>query len=268
MLSRQQQNEFFQRGFTSISNAFSRHAAAAMVHRFWSFMEQQNVHRNSPESWPEGQVYGISELKRESEFAEIGSPATLSGINDLLGEDGWRQPSTWGQILATFPATDGRWSWNSIFQRQVNVETILWHTDYEYDLSPDALAGVQVFAILNELTIGGGGTLVVEGSHRVVREFVRHRSPQALANMKQNRLALMNSDPFLQAISNAVSVDRPEQWIAKHKATIGGIPVAVNQVTGRPGDVVLCHPWLLHAPSPNCNEAPRIMCTQRIRKLA
>ncbi len=36
-----------------------------------------------------------------------------------------------------------------------------------------------------------------------------------------------------------------------------GVTVRVRELTGRRGDVFLCHPWLLHAASANAGTAPR-----------
>ena len=267
MLTQQQHEEFMERGFTRVSNAFSQDTAAKMVARFWSFLEQhQNVRRDEPASWTEGIVRGIADLKHESEFQQIGSAKTLSVIDQLLGKNNWQHPSTWGQILATFPAEE--WSWTSLCQGRVDVETVQWHTDYEYDSRPDDLAGVQVFPILADLDPGGGATLVIEGSPGVIRNFVRDQPPEVLQKMKRARLALMNSHPWFQSISEPISLPRPEEWIAEQRTVIDGIPVAVAELTGKAGDVVFCHPWLLHSSPPNCNETPRLMCTQRIRSHA
>ena len=266
MLAPEQRKEFFDRGFTKIPQVFCRDDADKMVSRFWDFMERhQNVRLNQPNTWTEGQVYGISDLKRSPEFERIGSTMMLSIVDDLLGKGNWRRPTTWGQVLATFPAANRKWSWNSIFQGQVDVQTITWHTDYEYTIHSDMLAGVQVFSILAKLESGGGGTLVVDGSHRVVKNFVRDRSPESLKNMKKTRVALMASDAWLEAILQSPSVARPEDWLATQKTTISGVPVSVTELTGEPGDVYFCHPWLIHAGSPNCNAMPRLMCTQRLR---
>ncbi len=117
MLTQQQREEFMQRGFTRVSNVFSRDAAAAMVVRFWSHLEQeQDIRRDEPATWIGGLVYGISDLKHEPEFEQIGATTIISVLDELLGKDNWQRPSTWGQILATFPAEDRTWSWNRLFQ--------------------------------------------------------------------------------------------------------------------------------------------------------
>lgn len=265
MLTSQQRSEFSEKGFTRVGEAFPPDVAEAMVDRIWSYLdEQQNMRRSERASWVEGGIRGLNGLKQHSEFQRFASPMIVSVINDFLGEGNWSQPSMWGQILVTFPAVE--WNWNSLFQGLVDVETVTWHTDYPYDVPPNELVGVQIFALLADLDSGGGGTMVVEGSHRLIRNFVNDQPTETLAKMKRARVALMRSHPWLESISKAVSLPRPEPWIAEQKTVIDDIPLAVTELTGKAGDVYFTHPWLLHATSPNCNETPRMMSTQRIRK--
>ncbi|MFQ5739853.1 MAG: phytanoyl-CoA dioxygenase family protein [Acidobacteriota bacterium] len=265
MLSEQQREEFFERGLTCLPGALPPQLAEGMVSRIWQALEEsQGLQRDDPNTWIEGGVRGIGHLNREPEFRPFGSPRIRSALDNLLGKDNWRQPSSWGQILVTFPAKS--WSWNSLFQGQVKLSRIPWHTDFSYDTPPHEIWGAQVFCLLADLEPGGGGTLAIEGSHHLIRKFVVQASRETLQKMKRARQAFLKSHPWLQQVSRAVSGPRPEAWMARQRAVIDDIPVRVVELTGQAGDVYLTHPWLLHAPSPNCNARPRLMCTQRIRK--
>ena len=46
-------------------------------------------------------------------------------------------------------------------------------------------------------------------------------------------------------------------------ADIEGVAAKVVELTGEPGDMVFCHPTLVHCVSPNCGNEPRFM---RIRQ--
>lgn len=266
MLTEIQREEFFERGLVRVADALPGDLVAGMVSRIWQGLEERHgMRREDPTTWVEGGVRGIGDLNREPEFRPFGSPRIESVIDDLIGDD-WRRPAGWGQILATFPAAE--WTWNSLFQGQVDVSEITWHTDYPYDTPPDELSGVQMFCLLADLDLGGGGTLVIEGSHRLIRNFVREQPAETLQKMKRARLALMRSDPWLQSVSKAVSSPRPEAWMADQQATVRDVFLAVRELTGKAGDVYFTHPWLLHAISPNCNSTPRLMCTQRIHRSA
>ena len=248
---------------TRCDGALPHDVADAMVARIWRVLEERHGMRSDdPGTWVAGGVRGIGDVNQEPEFRPFGSPPIENALDVLLGKGTWRRPSGWGQVLVTFPAR--RWSWNSLFQNQVDVTEISWHTDFPYDVAPDQLSGVQVFCLLVDLDPGGGATLVIEGSHRVVRNFVRKAEPATLSTMKRARKALLKSDPWFARVTRAESLDRPEDWIASRGGTVGGVPVAIKELVGKAGDVYLTHPWLLHSISPNCNATPRMMCTQRI----
>ena len=52
--------------------------------------------------------------------------------------------------------------------------------------------------------------------------------------------------------------DRIESFM--HEETdIDGVPVRVVELTGEPGDMVFCHPCVLHCAAPNCGDHPRFM---------
>ncbi len=49
--------------------------------------------------------------------------------------------------------------------------------------------------------------------------------------------------------------------LAAGAATVRDVNVRVVELTGAAGDVTLVHPHVLHAPSPNYNDRPRLMVT-------
>ena len=266
MLTETQRAVFFERGMLRVPGVLPKATVDAMVCRIWrGFEEIHGMWRDDRTTWIEGGVRGIGDLNKEPEFRPCVSPTIEAIADDLLGKGCWRRPASWGQILATFPARE--WSWNSLFQGQVDVEQITWHTDFPYDTPPDQLMGVQVFCLLADIGPGGGATLVIERSHQLIRKFVLNQSAGTLKKMKRARQTLMRSDPWLKSVSKAVSSARPEPWLEKQTAIVNDVPVKVRELIGNAGDVYFTHPWLLHAISPNCNETPRLMCTQRIHRL-
>jgi ectoine hydroxylase-related dioxygenase (phytanoyl-CoA dioxygenase family) len=48
----------------------------------------------------------------------------------------------------------------------------------------------------------------------------------------------------------------------RNSTCVDGIDVRVVEMTGQPGDVYLMHPTLLHAPSRNVRNSPRLALTQ------
>ena len=161
-------------------------------------------------------------------------------------------PVQLGSTACYFSETDKNWT----------VPTEVWHTDFDFVPTTEP-AGTMVFGFLSEVGERGGGTVVIEGSHRLVKQFVDRHDSGFLSKMKRVRLALMESETWLRDLATSGDPDERNQRFI-HTETVSGVPLRVVELTGQPGDVVLCQPWLLHAVAPNCSEQPRMMCVQRI----
>ncbi len=269
MLTAEQREAFDERGFIRIPAAFSREAAAAMEDRLWSVLDRRfGAKRDDPDSWETYLKWehtwprlggGLQPIRRSPVFLQIGSAATCAALDDLIGPGRWLRPSHWGSLLVTFPSGAGDWT----------VPSHLWHTDYGFAGPRDRVWGSLMFSFLSTVPAQTGGTLIVQGSHRVVRRFVETLPSEKLLTLKMKvlRKMLMRSDPWLAALSSPrddVREERIERFM-ESEHDIGGTPVRVVELTGEPGDIVLTHPWMLHCGSPNHGSYPRLMCVQRIR---
>lgn len=254
-LSTEQLEDFNKRGFVRIPYAFSREDASIMERKIWAALrDQSGVHRNDPETWSITQATGLQHLKADPAFQAIGSSATIGALDELLGADRWEKPGDWGQFLVNFPQNETQW----------NVPADVWHTDFDYLAPADRIFGALVFSFINNVRPKAGGTVVVNGSHRLIQQFVKKQPHEILTKMKRARKAFVDSNPWLKAlVSNADEPDRVKRF-KETEHEISGIPVRVSELSGDAGDVVICHPWLLHAPAPNCGSQPRMMCIQRI----
>ena len=255
MLTADQRESFEQRGLCRLASVFPAADARVMVDRIWETLERQNgVCRDDPETWHITQATGLQALRSEPIFQSIGSADTCAALDDLLGMGRWRRPAHWGQFLVSFPTADRDWT--------VPHET--WHTDSEYQAPRHQLSGVLMFSFLSLVRPRCGGTAVIEGSHRLVSRFVAGQTPDALTPMKRARKAFLASDPWLCALTSDVdAVDRVVRFMERDHE-IGGISVRVGELTGQPGDIMLAHPRLVHAPAANCGDQPRMMCIQRV----
>lgn len=63
-----------------------------------------------------------------------------------------------------------------------------------------------------------------------------------------------NTGPMNERISRLMEQD----------AEIEGVRVRVAELSGEPGDAVLCHPAIVHARSQNATESPWFMLAKRI----
>ncbi len=261
MLTAEQREAFDERGFIRIPAAFSREAAAAMEDRLWSVLDRRyGAKRDEPDSWSLVHATRLQSLRKSPVFLQIGSAATCAALDELIGPGRWLRPSHWGSFLISFPSSSGAWT----------VPSRLWHTDFGFVGPRDRVWGSLLFSFLSTVPAQSGGTLIVQGSHRVIRRFVETLPSEKLLTLKTKvvRQMLMRSDPWLAALSSPPDDLRREERIERFmesEHSIDGTPVQVVELTGEPGDVVLTHPWLLHCASPNHGTYPRLMCKQCIR---
>ncbi|MEM7029776.1 MAG: hypothetical protein AAF629_09435 [Chloroflexota bacterium] len=254
MLTNEQIQEFYDKGFIHIKNAFSREAAATMESVVWDLLAKKHqVKKSDPATWPT-HVFKLQTLKTHEAFQAIGSDVTINVINDFFGNGRWKKPKDWGQFLVTFPEAD---TWT------VPAD---WHIDYGYSTPLKPLKGLMVFSFFGDVPAQGGGTAVVQGSHRLIAKFMKRSPWLSGAKQRQSRLTFMKSDPWLKNLSSEDAVpDRMAEFMAKSQI-IDGIPLRVRELTGKAGDIVVGHPLLLHAKALNCNVWPRFMCIQRIQE--
>jgi ectoine hydroxylase-related dioxygenase (phytanoyl-CoA dioxygenase family) len=177
----------------------------------------------------------------------------------LLGTDCWTMPRHWGQLMVTFPGAGTSW----------RLPHRPWHADFEFTAPIDRLFALKLFVFFGEVVPRGGGTLLIERSHRLVARFVEGLSLDDRANYRRTRLRFLSHDPWLKALANPDHDDpeRPARFM-DHDAEIDGIRTRVIELTGAPGDVVITHPWVFHCPSSNSSAQPRFMRGQAIRQRA
>ena len=255
MLTSVQHDTFDKQGFVYLRGAFSATAAAAMEDRLWAELATlQGARRELPETWPAVFATGLQSLKADPVFKPIGSSVTVGALDDILGAGGWQRPQHWGQCLASFPPRPGQ---------PDPLTKAIWHTDFSFVNSDDRLAGAVVFGFLSEVSSRSGGTAVLEGSHRVVQRYVATQPRETLMPMKRGRKALLGSHPCLAELAALAGPN----WLASHlgrELEVDGLTVRVGELTGAAGDLVIGHPWLLHAPAPNRTSRPRLMSVKRI----
>ena len=250
--------DFEAQGFVRVPGAFSRADAAAMEARVWAWLERKyGIRREAPATWSVTKPTGLQGMKSHAVFHAIGGELLCAALDALVGAGRWQRPRDWGGFLVTFPSGKP-WA----------VPSHVWHTDFDFRGPADPPQGALVFSFLSDVPPGAGGTLVVAGSHRLVARFVATRPSAGREKMKVTRTALLASDPWLRELgSEEHAPDRSERLMQRH-ALVAGIPVRVVELAAGAGDVVIGHPWLLHAGAPNCGATPRIMRVQRVRLAA
>jgi Phytanoyl-CoA dioxygenase (PhyH) len=233
---------FLERGWVRLACAFD---PSGMAEALWRELSAHGLRPDDPVTWRQAGSQTLSEkwltkFGQSGVFAGVGSDVVGAALDEFLG-DGWTgQTGGWGRPLVTFPM-DGDWE----------IPASGWHLD-----SPPArqLPTVRMFAYLSEVPARGGGTLVVEGSHRLAAAY-----PGAHSRTVRDQLS--RQDPWLREIWHPAGHEDRITALTDHGAEIGGVRLRVAELTGAPGDVVLWHPALFHTAAPNTARHPRFMLT-------
>jgi hypothetical protein len=211
---------FLARGHVVIRSCFSPSVASEWVDEAWVRL---GYDRADPGTWTESRVHMPSLRKVEvSEFA----PGAYAAACQLLGgESRMVRPWRWGDSFIANLGVGADRPWEP-----PSAGVPGWHKDGDFFRhfldSPEQ--GLLVFVIWSDINPRGGGTFVAADSVPVVARYLAERPEGVLPDdFDFGSLARECSD-FVE-------------------------------VTGRTGDVVLLHPYLLHASSQNVVGIPRFI---------
>jgi hypothetical protein len=128
-----------------------------------------------------------------------------------------------------------------------------WHVDLPR-LPDGDIPGVQIFALLESVKPGGGGTLAVTGSHRLLnKKGVRTSSTDLRKQLKQDRY-------FAELLADNTA-DRLR--FLRAAGQVGNVALQVVEMVGEAGDLYFMDLRMLHTIAPNTQPIPRLMLTQR-----
>ncbi|HYX61151.1 MAG TPA: hypothetical protein VE888_19340 [Streptosporangiaceae bacterium] len=174
-------------------------------------------------------------------------------FDDLLGQAAWPPPRDWGRPLVTFPEP-GAW----------DVPTRLWHWDNPCDLHLDHPRALFVVSFIGPVAPYGGGTLILSGSPRLLIQQERQLPvSQRRGSIATLRDRFHRSHPWLMALTGQAPspADRIAAFMDR-ETTVEGVPLRVVELTGEPGDMVFCHPVVVHCVAPNRGTRPRFRRTK------
>ena len=138
------------------------------------------------------------------------------------------------QLLFTFP--NAEW-WH--------VPHDSWHLDWPR-LPQAGISGVQMFTFLDDVAPGGGGTLVVTGSHRLLNtgQHIRSRDVKRL----------LKREPYFRDLMSKEVMDRNR--FMTESGCVDDVDLQVVELHGQAGDVYLTDLRVLHTIDPNAASAP------------
>ncbi|MBM7783613.1 phytanoyl-CoA dioxygenase family protein [Tenggerimyces flavus] len=248
MLTDEQRRAFDEQGLLRLPGAVPRAEAERMAERIHAALATEEVARhNSDNEWLRTRPGGFKQLKKEGAFDAVLDSDVPAALDELFGVDAWTRPRGWGNPAVTY-TTDAEWE----------LPTGSWHVDMP-PTEDGRSRSVTVFVILTELRPRGGGTLIVTGSHQLVRRF----GQPDVHNRAQRRI-LGAIHPWLADLWGRKPLPDRRRRYVENGAVIEGVPVQVVELTGDPGDTFLMRGDTFHAVAPNALVEPRTMLIKGI----
>ncbi|MEO7719809.1 MAG: phytanoyl-CoA dioxygenase family protein [Capsulimonas sp.] len=222
LLSQTQIDDFISDGYITVQNVFSANTAEAIREALWDELTAIGVTRHDPATWTKPVVHLTKTFTGEP-FASAWTERLYAALDDVMGVGRYLAPVGLGWWPVSFPNLDPK-PWVP--------PTIGWHIDgiqfHHHIHSPDQ--GLLPLFLLSDIQPYGGGTAVSVGSHRTTARILAEAEPDGLSAQELTERVLAH-------------------------------PIAnVRELTGKAGDVVLVHPFLLHARSPNTGNSVRFIC--------
>jgi ectoine hydroxylase-related dioxygenase (phytanoyl-CoA dioxygenase family) len=237
-------------GYVVVKEAFSRADGLAMEREWWRELEgTHGIRRDDRSSWR--QIVGdLKAAKRDPVQDKILTARVRGVFDDLLGRGAWMRPRDWGRPLVTFPEP-GPW----------DVPAGHWHWDNPCWLHLDQPRALFVVSFIGPVAPRSGGTVILSGSPRlVVQQERRIPASQRHDSIARHRERFNRSHPWIMALNGQAPspADRIAAFMDR-ETIIEGVPLRVAELTGEPGDMVFCHPVMVHCVAPNRGERPRFM---------
>lgn len=270
VLNQEQVNQFIELGWVKVEQAFPKEVALEAQKIVWQNVEKRGVLRNDRSTWTEEMVQ-LNENYEHDEFQKCNTKRLADAIEDLVGEGRWANRTVYGE--SEKKVGYGWWpvNFSQGANKPWNVPNTGWHWDgihfRHYLDSPEQ--GLLCLNLFSEIGKQGGGTLVAEGSHKVVAKFLS-KQPDGI-ELGDGIRTLNKQHPWFSELTASnkkdgtgtiYEQDQIEKFMENPYVDEDGIKLQVVETTGNPGDVILCHPFLYHAASQNHSGVPRFMCNR------
>ncbi|MDJ0343019.1 phytanoyl-CoA dioxygenase family protein [Streptomyces sp. H10-C2] len=215
-------DRFLDSGFIKIERAFSEDTAQACADLLWA---RTGTDPDDPSSWTRP-VHWVSDMPDAPFVAAANTPVLHDAFDHLVGPGRWVPRPSLGSFPLRFPHTeepdDAGWH----IEGSYLPEGAQW---YYANLRSRDRALLMLF-LFTETGPDDAPTRIRVGSHLDV--------PPVL-------------EPFGEAGASTLEIAARIDEVSAHR------PVAL--ATGGPGDVYLCHPFLVHAARPHHGTRPRFM---------
>ncbi len=241
-------------GILKIEGAFSGADAARMRDVVWNELHRRyGIERDDPLTWQRHPPTGLRASKRSRAFAAICGPAVARVLDRAFGEGSWDEPLQFGSVLVTMPNA-----------HEWRVPARVWHSDFQPTLPFDRLVAVKLWALLDDLEPGGGGTPQLAGSHRAFARYLRRTGER---DYKRAKFGFLSSHPWLRSLSHDDGGPGRNDRLMSD-VDVDGVSLRVIECTGSAGDVYVTHPWVFHSIAVNASTRPRLMRSFAVRRSA
>lgn len=267
VLSEAQIQHFVEKGWVQLEQAFPRENALAAQDVVWRHFKQKfGVDKSDRNTWTTPRIHltDIQETQKfyeQPEFMSCNTERLFGAIEDLVGRGRCVNTGVpnarFGTMAVTFYSDD---PWD--------VPTVGWHYDGNFFTHyVDSLEqGLLVLCLFSDISGPQcGGTLFVEGSHNVVAK-VLYQNPDGLDYREANMKAF-ETNPWLRELVGSTKetpgTNRIEKYMNQPYDDPDGYQLRVVEAMGNAGDIVLLHPFMIHAASPNTLGTPRFLGNRR-----
>ncbi len=258
VLTEEQVQQFMERGWVKLEQAFAEEDALAAQDYVWRQLGLRGIKKEDPSTWTEPIVH-IRENYASEEFNRCNTERFVGAIEDLIGEGRYALKGKivmWGWWPVNFfEGGDAPW----------DVPAKGWHYDgqqfHHFINSPDQ--GLLCIPLFSEIRPQGGGTLLAEGTHHIVAKVLQEH-PEGLSHPEALKKSAQ-AHPWLAELTGAAppsGEDRIMKFMHEAYQDPAGFELRVIETTGKPGDVMLCHPFVYHSRSYNTLRIPRFMCNR------
>lgn len=236
-------------GIARVGDAFSPQSAGAMGDAIWRRIEAHtSARRDDPSTWAGVTLPSFKPIKQRPVFRAATESASLAtALDAVFGAGAWRPSRSGVQVLFTFPNAT---TWV--------LPHSLWHMDTGFGpVTPTRM--VKVFCCLDCHEPGGGATLALAGSHRLVERYRRGLDGEALAGNTTTWSRMLRQDPWTRELINRGAEPERTERLMGSVRDIDGVPVRLVEMTGRAGDAFVTDIHTFHCAAPNACDRPRLM---------
>ena len=237
-------------GILHLPGAIPCEATAPMRALMWKQLAYSGLVSSDPSTWKNVSNEKLREVNRSKVFRHIDSPRLHGAIDDLVGAGRWQVPANWGMFRMTAPQPGPAWEPTSNG----------WHSDCLPSDNPRQALFMLIH--IGETPPGGGGTLLIAGSHRrLARCAAELGAAGNNPSRKRLRKRFRDGSPWLRKLMGEEPADRPraEYFAEPSPPDEHGECLRLVEAHGAAGDVYLCHPLMYHATSDNRSSHMRLM---------